>query len=182
MMRSWIGRDIGHEFEVVSVGQGNVPGDGPAKSSIVDRLRTRMPSEENLDLDIIAPRQPPIKRHGVLNRVRNHKRKGFAYYHSIASEPFSGGLHCLYGDAARVVPDVWAHIRSKIAHCASVNALADHGSISASIAAALKLAARSHAIPSAIRLRNRGSAGLSSNVARKTFGNRRAISTAGLRR
>src|SRR5580700_1800198 len=106
MMRSWIGRDIGYELEVVSVRQGNVPGDGPAKSSIIDRPRTRMPGEKNLDLDVIAPRQPPIKRNGVLNRMRNHKSNALAHCHSISVGTFSGGQHCRSDDAAQVVSDV----------------------------------------------------------------------------
>ena len=161
---------------------GNVPGDGPAKSSIIDRLRTGMPSEKNLDLDVIAPRQPPIKRHGVLDRMRNHKSNALAHCHSISIEPFSGDriaftamllrrAGCVSGYSVEDRALRFGQRLGRPRFDCGVNCCR------------IEVAARSHAIPS-----RRSGCGIEArqdcrqNVARKTFGNRRAISTAGLRR
>src|SRR5258707_1636322 len=82
LVGSLIGCDIGHLFEVVAVRERNVPGDGPAKSWIVDRVLTRVPGEKNLDRDVVPTGEFLIKRHEILNRVGNDERDAAALRHS----------------------------------------------------------------------------------------------------
>jgi hypothetical protein len=66
-MRAGIGRNILRQLKIITMYKRDIPSDGHAKTVIMDRARARMPSEEYLDGDVVAPGQSLIERRVILN-------------------------------------------------------------------------------------------------------------------
>ena len=104
MMGPRIGRNIGHQLELVALRQRNIPGHRLLEPMIPNRRLAGMPGEENLDCDVIALRQTPVERHVVLDRMRDDDREpDFCLHHSLLHVRGSDERRDCFGDAAAVI-------------------------------------------------------------------------------
>src|SRR5271163_2765282 len=75
MMRPRILRGIGHELELVSLREGNVPRHRHSEPAILERCTAIVPGEEHLDLEVVATREALVEWGIILDRMGYDERQ-----------------------------------------------------------------------------------------------------------